>query len=196
MLPRHWNLGIAGCQVETFSISFRLTTRVGLERTRRGYVCGAHNMNGVPNPEITAVLLAFVVGGCGIWLLIRWFRQGPTNPDPWDRQVEEDLNNDRATPLCHRCLLPHDPLTNFCAQCGAPVGEYTNLLPYPCLFSIGHTMRIGASGEYRRSALTIFGFFLLSLAEYAMFAPVYWFVFLRNLRRPNPPIVSGTTSSP
>jgi hypothetical protein len=109
--------------------------------------------------------------------------------------VAEDVEKDEAMPLCHRCLSPHDPLRNFCAQCGAPVGEYTNWLPYPYLFSIGHTMRIGTAGEYRRSAFIIFGFFLLAFAEYAFFAPVYWFIFVRRLRRPEPPITPATPAS-
>lgn len=123
------------------------------------------------------MLALIVFGGCGIWLFVRWVKASPANPDPWDKQVTVDLDEEAATPLCHRCLSPHDNLTNFCRECGAPVGTYTNWLPFPYLFSIGHTMRIGTSGEYRRTALTVFGFLLLSVAEYAFFAPIYWFMF-------------------
>lgn len=154
----------------------------------------AQGFNGIPSPEMTGGLLLFVVlGGCVIWLFVRWLMDGPIRPDPWDQQVAEDLDKADATPLCHRCLLPHDSLTNFCPRCGAPVGEYTNLLPYPYLFSIGHTMRIGTAGEYRRSPLTIVGFFLLAIAEYAFFAPVYWFMFIRRLNQPEPPVTSRAT---
>jgi len=53
---------------------------------------------------------------------------------------------------------------------------------YPTLISsIGHTLRIGASGDFRRSPLTIAGFFCLGIVEYALFAPVYWFMLLKGL---------------
>jgi hypothetical protein len=104
----------------------------------------------------------------------------PLPPDPWDEQVSADLAEGNGTPICHRCLTPHDPLQNFCADCGAPVGKYTHWLPYPYLFALGHTLRIGTSGTFRRSPLTIAGFIILSLAEYAVFAPVYWLRFFLN----------------
>jgi hypothetical protein len=43
------------------------------------------------------------------------------------------------------------------------------------------TLRIGASGDYKRSPLTIAGFFCLGIAEYELFAPVYWFMLLKGL---------------
>jgi hypothetical protein len=110
----------------------------------------------------------------------------PLPPDPWNEQVSADLAEDNGSPICHRCLAPHDPLANFCADCGAPVGEYTNWLPYPYLFAVGHTLRIGTSGTFRRSPLTVGGFFLLSIAEYAVFAPVYWLRFLLNIPKDRP----------
>ena len=105
----------------------------------------------------------------------------PLSPDPWDEQISADLAEGNGTPICHRCLAPHDPLANFCTDCGAPVGKYTTLLPYPYLFAIGHTLRIGTSGTFRRTPLTIVGFIILSIAEYAVFAPIYWIRFLLNL---------------
>lgn len=151
----------------------------------------AQAFNGAPSPEMTGGLLLFVVlGGCVIWLFARWLMDAPVYPDPWDQQVAEGLDNADATPLCHRCLSPHDRLTNFCPRCGAPVGEYTNWLPYPYLFSVGHTMRIGTAGAYRRSAVTILGFFLLAVAEYAIFAPVYWFMLIRRLPRHEPQVMA------
>jgi hypothetical protein len=61
------------------------------------------------------------------------------------------------------------------------VGQYTNWLPFPYLFSVGHALRIGTSGEFRRSPLTVIGFMLFGLAEYALFVPIYWIVFLHKL---------------
>jgi hypothetical protein len=91
----------------------------------------------------------------GLWRFIRWLFSGPPRPDPWSDEVAAEIAKDDAVPLCHRCLAPHDSSVNFCPDCGAPVGAYTNWLPYPYLFSIGHTLRIGASGDFRRSPLTI-----------------------------------------
>jgi hypothetical protein len=136
------------------------------------------------DPEGTVVLLAlFGLLVYGVWGLIRWLREGPSRPEPWGDQVAAEIADDLAPALCHRCLTPHDASADFCPECGAAVGPYTNWLPYPQLFSIGHTLRIGTAGSFKHSALTIVGFFLFGLVEYALFAPVYWFVFLRNLSR-------------
>ncbi len=141
---------------------------------------------GAQTPEMLVAMLAMVGLSCGVlYLLLRWLTSGPLTPDPWSPEIEAELARSETAALCHRCLCPHDDLVYFCPECGAPVGEYTNLLPFPYLFSIGHTLRIGSSGEFKRTPLTVAGFFLMALAENAVFAPVYWYVFLRGLlRRP------------
>ena len=134
------------------------------------------------DPATRVGLLAIAVLLCfGLWMLIRWLFSGPPQPDPWSEEVAAEIAKDDAVPLCHRCLAPHDSQVDFCPDCGAAVGPYTNLLPYPYLFSIGHTLRIGTSGDFRRSPLTIVGFFCLGIAEYALFAPFYWFMLLKGL---------------
>ena len=129
-----------------------------------------------------------VAGLCcyGIWVLMRRLFAGPRSPDPWDEAVAAEIEEKDATPLCHRCLTPHGTLANFCPECGATVGKYTNWLPYPYIFSVGHTLRIGTSGEFKRSPLTVIGFFVFSLLEYTVFAPIYWVMFLLNLRKARP----------
>ena len=134
------------------------------------------------DPATRVGLLAIAILLCfGLWMLIRWLFSGPPQPDPWSDEVAAEIAKDDAVPLCHRCLAPHDSSLDFCPDCGAPVGPYTNWLPYPYLFSIGHTLRIGTSGDFRRSPLTIAGFFCLGIVEYALFAPVYWFMLLKGL---------------
>src|SRR6266566_4837636 len=134
------------------------------------------------DPATRAGVLGIVILLClGLWMFIRWLFSGPQQPDPWSDEVAAEIGKDDAVPLCHRCLGPHDSLVDFCPNCGAPVGTYTNWLPYPYLFSIGHTLRIGASGDFRRSPLTIAGFFCLGIVEYALFAPIYWFMLLKGL---------------
>jgi hypothetical protein len=143
-------------------------------------------------PELIVGVLGLVVlSVCAIWGFLHWLFDGPRSPDPWDSEIAAELDAGNCTPICHHCLTPHDPSTNFCPNCGAAVGEYTNLLPYIYLFSIGHALRVGTSEKFRRSPLTIAGFFFFAIAEYALFAPVYWFKFLKNLRQPAPPSAQG-----
>jgi hypothetical protein len=131
-----------------------------------------------------------------IWLFVRWLLQSPIQPDPWDAQVAADIAGGETVPLCHRCLEPHEVLLDFCPHCGAPVGDYTNLLPFPYLFSIGHTLRIGTAGEFRHSPLTVAGFFLIGVAEYSIFAPIYWFMFIKGLFHPQPDMPDSSPVSP
>ena len=62
------------------------------------------------------------------------------------------------------------------------MGTYTNWLPFPYLFSVGDLLRLGTAGEFKRSRVNAAGFLLLSVAEYSIFAPIYWFLFLRRWR--------------
>jgi hypothetical protein len=142
--------------------------------------------------------LLALTGGL-VWAFVRWFLRAPLQPDPWDASVAIELETTQPAPLCHRCLLPHDPASDFCPSCGTAVGTYTNWLPYPYLFSIGHALRVGTAGEFKRTRLAVFGYLLFSLAEYALFAPVYWVVFLRHLLSPPataPPLDPESTTPP
>jgi len=137
---------------------------------------------GTDNPELLVGILAVIIlVGFGLWALLEFLRRKPAQPDPWNEGIATEIESEEAVPLCHRCLTAHESSADFCPNCGAAVGQYTNWLPYPYLFSVGHTLRIGTSGEFRRSPLTVFGFFLFSLAEYTLFVPIYWIVFLRKL---------------
>jgi len=149
--------------------------------------CFAHLSQGPSNPETIVGLVAILgLAAAGIWLILRRLVNRPATPDPWDEQTARDMARDDAVPLCHRCLTPHADATDFCPECGAPVGQYTNWLPFPYLFSVGHALRLGTSGEFKRSKLTVIGFFVFALVEYAVFAPIYWIVFLCRLRKPRP----------
>lgn len=126
---------------------------------------------------IIILLLALIRVGA------RWLSRKPIHPDPWSEQIGREVAAEEAIPLCHRCFTPHHPLAHFCPDCGAPVGACTNLLPFPYLFSIGHTLRIGTSGSFKATPMTIIGYFLITLLQYAVFAPVYWILLLRALHR-------------
>ena len=120
-----------------------------------------------------ALFAAIVVAIFGVRLLARSARDRQPEPDPWEGQLETAPDGEPEMALCHRCLTPHEELVDFCPKCGAAVGRYTNLLPFPYIYSIGHTLRIGTDGEFKRSPLTVFGFILVGCAEYGLFAPFY-----------------------
>jgi hypothetical protein len=139
---------------------------------------------GINSPDWMVGVVAVMLLGCGaIFAFARWLVQGPVRPDPWDGQVAAELDSEDAVPLCHHCLTQHHPSADFCPACGAAVGQYTNWLPFPYLFSVGQGLRLGTAGDFKRSPFTVFGYLLLGLAEYLWFAPVYWVVFLVNLPR-------------
>ena len=138
--------------------------------------------SGTNEPERFVTILAVtVLFGFAIWRCLKWIFDTKPTPDPWDETTAAELEKDEAVPLCHHCLSPHHPSTDFCQDCGTPVGQYTNWLPFPQLFSIGHVLRTGTNGDFKRTPLTILGFLLFSCLEYTLFAPIYWIVFLRKL---------------
>jgi hypothetical protein len=132
-----------------------------------------------PEMQVAEIAIAGLVV-VGIWYILKRISSGPVPPDPWDTEVAASLESDLAVPLCHRCLCPHTELENFCTECGAPVGEYTNYLPYPYVLSLGHSLRIGAAGEFKHSPMNVAYFMLLALAEYGLFAPIYWIRLILN----------------
>jgi len=139
---------------------------------------------GTDNPELLVGILAVLGLVCfGVWAFLEFVRRKPVPPDPWNEGIATEIEREEAVPLCHRCLTAHESSADFCPKCGAAVGQYTNWLPFPYLFSVGDTLRIGTSGEFRRSPLTVCGFFLFSLVEYTIFAPVYWCLMLWRLRK-------------
>jgi hypothetical protein len=110
-------------------------------------------------------------------------RAATPKPEPWGAEVEASVQADDATPICHRCLTPHSELAWFCEHCGGAVGTYNNLMPFVCVFSQGEVFRNGVSDKLRASPLIITGYLLYSLVSYAVFAPLFWFFFFKNLRR-------------
>lgn len=132
--------------------------------------------------ELQLALVA-TIGLLG-WFVVRAIRKSlarPPSPDPWGSEVSEALNQPNAMPICPHCQCPHEASRWFCPECGRGVGDFNNINPYLYLFSIGEVLREGTSGRIRKSWLTITGFLVLSLIEYALLAPIYWFFLFRNL---------------
>src|SRR4051794_6634539 len=88
------------------------------------------------SPEVKIGLLALAgLAAYGIRAMLRRLPGDAIAPEPWDAQVALDLEKEETLPLCHRCLTPHLVSLDFCPECGAAVVKYTNLLPFPYLFS-------------------------------------------------------------
>ena len=126
---------------------------------------------------VLALLSALTIG------LIRWFRQ-PARPgsDPWSSELEQVIHDPATPEICHRCLTPQTEELWFCSTCGAAIGPYNNCMPYLNAFSEGEVFRAGVNDHIRPSFLTIAGYLLLS-TSYSIFAPIYWYLFIRNLIR-------------
>ena len=109
-----------------------------------------------------------IVGGLGIialvvaafWRLIVWVRNAPVKPDPWDTEVEKQIQE--AQEICPRCSTPQSPTAWFCEHCGRAVGPYNNLMPYLQVFSEGEVLRNGTNDRMRKSPLIVIGYFLIS----------------------------------
>jgi len=162
--------------------------KAGVASGQRGMTILGQISSGTSDPEKLAGILAVVGLLClAVWKGVRWLIQTRSTSDPWDEIVAAEAERDDAVPLCHHCLAAYDPLVDFCPSCGTPVGQYTNWLPFPQLFSIGHVLRTGTSGDFKRSPLTVAGFMLFALVQYTLFVPIYWIIFLRKLFGPRPP---------
>ena len=135
-----------------------------------------------PN-QFVAVLGVAGLSLAAFWRLILWVRAATPKPEPWGAEVEASLQSEDATPICHRCLTPHSNVAWFCEHCGSAVGTYNNLMPFVYVFSQGEVLRNGVTDKFRTSPFLIAGYLLYSLASHAIFAPLFWFFFFRNLKR-------------
>jgi hypothetical protein len=135
------------------------------------------------NESALTLLVILAMCGIAIYRLILWVMEAPRTVDPWGQETDEALNDEAAVPLCHHCLTPQEHNGWFCPECGATVGPYCNYMPYVYIFSQGEVLRAGVTEQLRRSRLITVGFVLLSLASYAIAAPVYWVFWLKNLHR-------------
>src|ERR1035437_1843876 len=132
------------------------------------------------------IIVGFAVGGlmlAGLWRLIAWVRDAPTTPDPWSTDVEQKMSEPESVEVCHRCFTEQPDNAWFCAHCGSAVGPYNNCMPWVCIFSQGEVFRNGVDSKLPANSLTIFGSLFYSLANYTIFAPIYWIYFLKNQRR-------------
>lgn len=57
------------------------------------------------------------------------------------------------------------------------------LSPFHQVFAMGDVLLTGTQRRFPVNWLTITGFVFLSMIQYLIFAPFYWFFLLRNVRR-------------
>jgi fatty acid desaturase len=150
-----------------------------------------------------------IVAGYGVavlvlaafWRFIVWVRNAPVRPDPWDAEVEHQLQE--APEACPHCSTPQSPTAWFCPQCGRAVGPYNNLMPYLQVFSEGEVLRNGTHDRLRKSPLIVIGYFLISFNFFVLAVSLarssiplslvivagllsFWFSLYKNYRRPDP----------
>jgi len=130
--------------------------------------------------------MVFVVIGLVCIRLWIWFRRGTPSPDPWGSEVAESMEQETAEPLCYHCLAPQKDERWFCEECGAAVGPYNNYDPYAQIFSQGQLFRTGVLDRIPRRPVVIIGYLIVPLTVFSIFAPIYWFFFIRNLTATTP----------
>ena len=133
--------------------------------------------------DLLAMLVVAVFGGFALYRLIVWIRESPVSPNPWSPEVESSVHLPEADPICPKCFTPQPPGQWFCEHCNSAVGDYNNWMPYVREFSQGEVFRNGVTEKIRINTLTVFGYLILSLSAYLVFAPVYWYFFFKNVKR-------------
>jgi hypothetical protein len=108
-----------------------------------------------------------------------------SHPDPWPAEVEAEVRSREARPLCLNCLFPQERQRSFCPHCGVTTHEFAVVMPYMQIFPVGDMLRSGVSGPPEpRWGVQVF-LVLVSLTQYSIFAPVYWYwMFRRAAGRP------------
>jgi len=54
--------------------------------------------------------------------------------------------NELAGVVCHHCLLSNHPASPFCADCGAPIGNYAAIDPIQRIYAEGFAYRSAVTG--------------------------------------------------
>ncbi len=112
----------------------------------------------------------------------KWWTSLDT-PDPWSADLDAAARAATAIPICHHCTTPCELPVWFCPACGAVVGPYNNIMPYIYIFSIGEALRSGVGPEAHFTPFRTVAYVCLGLAEYQLFAPLYFVRLYRNHRR-------------
>jgi hypothetical protein len=123
-----------------------------------------------------------VIAGVG-YGLVQWMNSGERTTDPWGPDIEQHVHDPQTPALCLRCLIPQRDDAWFCPECGSAVGPYNTYMPFVLIFSEGEALRAGVNDKFRPSFFIVCGFVVYALAQYAVFAPIYWYFLYQNFRR-------------
>jgi hypothetical protein len=119
-------------------------------------------------------------------ILASWIRawwRSFDKPNPWPDEIEAAVRAPDAIPVCHCCATPCELPVWFCPDCGAAIGPYNNVMPYIYLFSVGEALRSGVGPEAHFTPFRTVAYVVIGLAEYGVFAPLYFIRLYRNYRR-------------
>jgi hypothetical protein len=101
-------------------------------------------------------------------------------PDPWPAEIDAAVRDAAAIPVCSNCLAPQADAGSFCPHCAFPTSDTVALNPYLQIFVVGEVLRRGVMGPPERRVGPLLFLVVLSLSEYAIFAPLYWYWMLRR----------------
>ena len=149
-------------------------------------------------PVPVRVLTILIIVGLIVWQIILRWRKITPQPDPWDSEIENSVQQSDAVEVCHRCFTLQPDNAWFCEHCGSAVGPYNNLMPYVKVFSEGEVYRNSMSDKHRSNALVAIGYALIFIPTYVglmvvmsfgikIMATVYcgffWFLLFKNFKR-------------
>lgn len=100
---------------------------------------------------------------------------------PWSDELNEEVHGKTSASLCHRCFTPKEHPT----ECGAAAGPYDNVMPVIYIFSIGEVFRNGVARKKKPAAFVTAGYLILSVFEYVIFFPFYWYRFFKSRIMPD-----------
>lgn len=87
--------------------------------------------------------------------------------------------------LCLNCLAPECGHQWICAECGWPSSFYGSQMPFIDVYCMGALFRSGVDGSVELTKFRIIGLIVYSIANYHIFAPLYWY-WVFQARKGNP----------
>lgn len=145
-------------------------------------------------PELHTFLIT-ALASIAVWRCIVWVRDAPVPEEPWGQEIDRQLQDDTAQPVCPRCLEPFADTDSWCPHCHITLNPWVNLDPYLFMFSVGELLRNGVSERFRIRPLIVIGYFIVPFAigvgyfispTVSRFSLVvvllYWFRFCRHLQ--------------
>ena len=113
----------------------------------------------------------------------RWLTGEPKSPDPWGKEVEDQLSSGDAQPVCLRCFEASEPNDAFCPHCSAPLDPYHSTDPSRAIFCYDAPFE---SAHSHQTGLLLTGYSLLAPYYLSVFALPFWAMILFRIGRNSP----------